>query len=80
MSSIIETKDLGKTYQQGGKPLTVLKGENLRVEEGEFTDIIGPSGSGKSTLLNMIGALDRPTSDEVYIKEYLQLPQKPPRT
>ncbi len=67
MSPIIETENLVKTYQQGGKPLTVLKGVNLLVEEGEFTAIMGPSGSGKSTLLNMIGALDRPTSGEVYI-------------
>ncbi|MFH1180061.1 MAG: ATP-binding cassette domain-containing protein [Candidatus Bathyarchaeota archaeon] len=68
MSSIRGIKDLGKTYQQRGKPLTVLKGGNLRVEEGDFTAIIGPSGSGKSKLLNMIGALDRLTSDEVKIR------------
>ena len=67
MSPIIETEDLVKTYQQGGRPLTVLKGVNLEVDEGEFTAIMGPSGSGKSTLLNMLGALDRPTSGEVYI-------------
>ena len=66
-ASVIKTLDLRKTYMQGGRPLEVLKGLNLTVEPGEFTAIMGPSGSGKSTLLNMIGALDRPTSGEVYI-------------
>jgi putative ABC transport system ATP-binding protein len=66
-TAMIETVNLNKTYHQGGRPLNVLKGINLRIEQGEFTAIMGPSGSGKSTLLNMIGALDRPTSGSVYI-------------
>ena len=68
MPSIIETLDLVKIYQQGGRPLEVLKGVCMAVDEGEFIGIMGPSGSGKSTLLNMIGALDRPTSGKVFIK------------
>jgi putative ABC transport system ATP-binding protein len=68
MTAIVETMDLVKIYTQGGKPLKVLKGIDLKVKPGEFTSIMGPSGSGKSTLLNMIGALDRPTSGKVYIK------------
>jgi len=67
MTLVIETRDLVKEYMQGGRPLTVLKKINLKIEKGEFMAIMGPSGSGKSTLLNMLGALDRPTSGQVLI-------------
>jgi len=68
LNAIIETSNLVKEYEQGGRPLRVLKGINFAVEPGEFMAIMGPSGSGKSTLLNMIGALDRPTSGKVLIR------------
>jgi putative ABC transport system ATP-binding protein len=67
MTLVIETRDLVKEYQQGGRPLRVLNNVNLQIEKGEFMAIMGPSGSGKSTLLNMLGALDRPSSGKVFI-------------
>ncbi len=68
MNAIIETSELVKEYEQGGRPLRVLDSVSFTVKEGEFIAIMGPSGSGKSTLLNMIGALDKPTSGKVYIR------------
>ena len=41
---------------------------NLTIRHGEYVAIMGPSGTGKSTLLNLLGALDRPTSGEIYFE------------
>lgn len=68
MSSIIETKDLTKTYLSGGRiEVHALKGITIRIERGEFVGIMGPSGSGKSTLLHTLGLLDRQTTGSLII-------------
>ena len=59
---MIEVKDIVKTYKNGNLSLTVLKGLNLSVKEGEYVAFMGPSGSGKSTFMNILGCLDRLTS------------------
>ena len=62
---VIETSNIIKKYFIGEpSELTVLKGLNINIREGEFVSIVGQSGSGKSTLMNILGALDRPTEGE----------------
>jgi len=54
----IETKDLKKSYGEGGSFVQVLKGVSIKIDKSEMCVIQGTSGSGKSTLLNCIGGLD----------------------
>jgi putative ABC transport system ATP-binding protein len=61
----IRTKDLVKRYDGAG--VTALAGVSIDVERGRYLCIMGPSGSGKSTFLNLVGALDVPTSGEIYL-------------
>ena len=65
--SIVQVKNLRKTYPLGKVTVEAVKGINFSIERGEFVSISGPSGSGKSTTLNMIGLIDTPTSGELFI-------------
>lgn len=65
---LLELKKITKTYDipDGEREMTVLEDISFSLDRGESMAVVGPSGSGKSTLLNIIGALDRPTSGDVY--------------
>ncbi|KHD84635.1 ABC transporter ATP-binding protein [Heyndrickxia ginsengihumi] len=67
--TLIDIKQMVKTYKIGGETVTALHRVSLHIEKGEFIAIIGPSGSGKSTLMNMIGCLDKPDSGEYLLEE-----------
>jgi putative ABC transport system ATP-binding protein len=68
MNTIVETKKVTKTYGMNGVAVEAVRGIDLQVGEGEFVAIVGPSGSGKSSLLHLIGAMDHPTSGEVFFR------------
>jgi len=64
---MIEVKQLTKSFKNGATVTQVLKGIDLKVNEGEFIAIMGRSGAGKSTLLYQMSLLDVPTSGEIII-------------
>lgn len=59
---MLQAIDIRKNYGD----LQVLKGVNLRIEQGEVVSIAGSSGAGKSTLLHILGTLDAPSSGKIY--------------
>jgi putative ABC transport system ATP-binding protein len=65
--TILELKNVSKTYFSDDDLFYALKGVSLKINEGEFVSITGPSGSGKSTLMHIIGLLDNPTSGQILL-------------
>jgi ABC-type lipoprotein export system ATPase subunit len=65
--TMIETKDLHRSYRIGKKSIEVLRGIDLRVSHGERVFLCGPSGAGKTTLLYTLAGLERPERGTVHI-------------
>jgi len=61
---VVDTRDLKKVYRMGEIEVNALCGVSVQIARSEVLAIMGPSGSGKSTLMNILGCLDRPSSDE----------------
>ena len=76
--SLINLKKVSKVYGVETRILKALDNVDLKIEEGKVITIMGPSGSGKTTLLNLIGAMDDPSSGEVFVNgiEVGSLPER----
>ena len=66
--SLIELKNVNKTYTTAAGDFVALKDVSLNIDSGEFLGVVGKSGAGKSTFLNMINGVDTLTSGEVIVR------------
>jgi lipoprotein-releasing system ATP-binding protein len=64
---VLQVVSLERTYFQGDRALSVLRGASAEIYEGEAVALVGPSGSGKSSLLHMIGLLEKPGGGSVIL-------------
>jgi putative ABC transport system ATP-binding protein len=65
--TVLELREVSKTYGAGAAEVRALHGVSLSVEAGTMMAVMGPSGSGKSTLLTIAGSLEDPTGGEVLV-------------
>jgi lipoprotein-releasing system ATP-binding protein len=66
---ILTAVDIHREFKTPETVITVLKGVDLDIRQGDLAVITGASGVGKSTLLHILGGLDKPTGGEVRIGE-----------
>jgi NitT/TauT family transport system ATP-binding protein len=64
-ASIVEVRNVGKTYDSG---VEALRDVSLALPRGELSTFLGPSGCGKTTLLKIIAGLISPSDGEVWVK------------
>jgi lipoprotein-releasing system ATP-binding protein len=64
---ILRLESVTRSFKQGTRELSVLKGASCELMPGQAVALVGPSGSGKSTMLHITGLLESPTSGRVII-------------
>ena len=65
--AVLQLEDLRRTFRQGDREITVLRGASAALYPGQVVALVGPSGAGKSTLLHIAGLLETPDGGRVII-------------
>jgi putative ABC transport system ATP-binding protein len=65
---LYDVRNATRSFRRGEANINALSGIDLTIEHGEIVALVGPSGSGKTTLLQLLGALDRPTSGQIFFE------------
>ncbi len=68
-NTLFTLRQVVKRYRRGDEVVTIFDRLDMRIAQGEFLAVMGPSGSGKSTLLNLLGAVDRADSGEIWWRD-----------
>ena len=72
VGSIIEMRDVSKTFHQRGHDVPALVGIRLGVGDGETVGLVGESGSGKTTLAKvMLGIYEPDPGSEIFLDDQL---------
>jgi ABC-type lipoprotein export system ATPase subunit len=69
MPAVVRVHNISKQYEDEAAPVEALKNISIEIGPSEFVAVMGPSGCGKSTLLHILGAMDRPTHGEVWLRD-----------
>lgn len=77
MQTVLETKNVTKTFREGREEVNVLNGVSLSLQAGEIVALEGPSGSGKTTFLSIVGCILTPTGGSVVVDGEQVDPQRP---
>jgi len=73
MMSVIEVRDLRKTYRDGlfgQRKIHALKGISFQVPPGEIFGLLGPNGAGKTTLIKVLLGIVRKSGGDATLLGY----------
>jgi putative ABC transport system ATP-binding protein len=65
--TMVEVRDVTRTYGSGPTATAALRGVSFSIGEGQLIALRGRSGSGKTTLLNVVGGLDKPDGGSIVV-------------